>query len=80
MKKWALVALVLVVYGLHQDSWNWTNKELVLGVLPVGLAYHAFYSCLAATMMFVLVRLAWPAKLEAEIEALGDKAIRVEEH
>ena len=80
MKKWALVALVLVVYVLHQDSWNWTNKELVLGVLPVGLAYHAFYSCLAATMMFVLVRLAWPAKLEAEIEALGDKAIRVEEH
>ena len=80
MKKWALVVLVIGVYVLHQDSWNWTNKELVLGVLPVGLAYHAFYSCLAATMMFVLVRLAWPAKLEAEIEALGDKAILVEEH
>jgi hypothetical protein len=80
MKKWGLVLLVAVVYLLHQDFWNWNSRELVLGVLPVGLAYHAFFSCLAAGMMFVLVKLAWPAALEAEIEELGDAAITVEEH
>ena len=78
--KYALALLVAAVYVLHQDFWNWKDKSLVGGVLPVGLAYHAFYACLAATMMFVLVKLAWPSKLEAEIEALGDRAIQAEEH
>ena len=78
--KYALALLVAVVYVLHQDFWNWNDRSLVLGVLPVGLAYHAFYACLAATMMFVLVKLAWPAKLEAEIEALGDAAFQAEGH
>lgn len=78
--KYALVLLVATVYVLHQDFWNWNNRSLVLGVLPVGLAYHAFYACLAATMMFILVKLAWPTKLEAEIEALGDRVATMEEH
>jgi Protein of unknown function (DUF3311) len=78
--KYALALLVAAVYVLHQDFWNWNDKSLVLGVLPVGLAYHAFYACLAATMMFILVKFAWPAKLEAEVEALGDAAIQVEGH
>lgn len=78
--KYALALLVATVYVLHQDFWNWNNRSLVLGVLPVGLAYHAFYACLAATMMFILVKLAWPTKLEAEIEALGDRVATMEEH
>ena len=78
--KYALALLVATVYVLHQDFWNWNNRSLVLGVLPVGLAYHAFYACLAAAMMFVLVKLAWPTKLEAEIEALGDRVATMEEH
>ena len=78
--KYALALLVVAVYVLHQDFWNWKKPELVLGVLPVGLAYHAFYACLASAMMFILVKLAWPAKLEAEIEALGDRVAVTEEH
>ena len=62
--KWLLVVAVIVVYLLHQDYWNWTNKTLVLGVLPVGLAYHAFYCVLAALLMAALVKFAWPAHLE----------------
>lgn len=61
----ALLALVTAVYVLHQDFWNWQSIEpLVFGFLPVGLAYHVGYSILAALMMVVLVRFAWPAHLE----------------
>jgi Protein of unknown function (DUF3311) len=65
--KWLLVLLVLVVYALHQDFWNWTNSDLVFGVLPVGLAYHAGFSVLAAVMMAILVRYAWPEQLERSV-------------
>jgi hypothetical protein len=65
MKKWLLAGLVVAVYLLHQDCWNWKKVEpLVLGFLPVGLAYHAGYSVLAAGMMWVLVRVAWPKELD----------------
>ena len=80
MKKYALTLLAIIVYVLHQDYWNWKDSSLVGGILPVGLAYHAMYSCLASAMMFVFVKLAWPTRLEAEIEALGDAAKTVEEH
>ena len=62
--KWGLAALLIVVALLHQDFWNWTDKSLVFGILPVGLAYHAAYSCLAAVMMWLLVKFAWPHELE----------------
>jgi len=64
MKKLLLFLMVAGVYVLHQDYWNWKNSDLVLGFLPVGLAYHAGYSILAAIMMAVLVKFAWPAHLE----------------
>ncbi len=68
-----LIPLILIgVYALHQDLWNWTNRSLVGGVLPAGLAYHAFYSVLAALTMLFLVKTAWPRHLEAEIEALPE--------
>ena len=47
-------------------GWNWTKSEpLVFGVLPIGLAYHAGYSLLAAVTMAVLVKFAWPKHLES---------------
>jgi Protein of unknown function (DUF3311) len=64
MKKLLLFLLVAGVYVLHQDFWNWKNADLVFGFLPVGLAYHAGYSILAAIMMAVLVKFAWPKHLE----------------
>jgi hypothetical protein len=66
MKKPLLVLLVILVYVLHQDFWNWKQAEpLLFGFLPIGLAYHAAYSILAAIMMALLVRFAWPKHLEA---------------
>jgi uncharacterized protein DUF3311 len=57
--------LILVVYVLHQDFWNWkTADPLVFGFLPIGLAYHAGYSILAAILLAILVKIAWPKHLE----------------
>jgi uncharacterized oligopeptide transporter (OPT) family protein len=64
MKKFLLFLMIAGVYVLHQDSWNWKSTDVVFGILPVGLAYHAGYSILAAVMMGVLVRFAWPEHLE----------------
>ena len=64
MKKFLLFLLIAVVYVLHQDNWNWKNADLVFGFLPVGMAYHAAYSVLAAIMMAILVKCAWPEHLE----------------
>jgi len=60
-----LLLLVVAFYVLHQDFWNWKKAEpLVLGFLPIGLAYHAGYSILATGLMAVLVKFAWPKHLE----------------
>lgn len=64
--KWLLTLVVVVVILLHQDIWNWKNNTLVFGFIPIGLAYHIGYSCLAALTMWLLVRLAWPKHLEED--------------
>jgi hypothetical protein len=65
LKPLLLTLLVLLVYVLHQDFWNWRKVEpLIFGFLPIGLAYHAAYSVLGSILMAVLVRFAWPTHLE----------------
>lgn len=60
-----LTLLVIAVYVLHQDFWNWKKVQpLIFGFLPPGLAYHAGYSILAAVTMAILVKFAWPRQLE----------------
>ncbi|MCE7909527.1 MAG: DUF3311 domain-containing protein [Candidatus Omnitrophica bacterium COP1] len=61
---WYLLVLIPVMVILHQDFWLWTRPALVFGFLPVGLAYHIGYSILASVVMWLLVKLAWPAHLE----------------
>ena len=48
-------------------------RPLVFGFLPIGLFYHGVYSLAVAALMWALVRYAWPAHLEAQLEA-GDAA------
>jgi hypothetical protein len=61
---WLLALMVLIVALLHQDFWQWTDKTLVFGFLPVGFAYHIAYAFLAALTMWMLVCFAWPHHLE----------------
>lgn len=73
LKPALLVLMVAAVYVLHQDFWNWKKYEpLVLGFLPIGLAYQAGYSFLAAVTMALLVKFAWPAHLENTVPQAGD--------
>jgi Protein of unknown function (DUF3311) len=61
------VLLVAIMYALHQDFWFWsTRAPLVFGFLPIGLFYHAAYTVVTSALLWVLVRLNWPAHLESE--------------
>jgi len=65
MKKFLLFLMVLLIYLAHQDLWNWRKADpMVFGFLPIGLAYHAAYSIVAAVMMAILVKFAWPKNLD----------------
>ncbi|MFN0166068.1 MAG: DUF3311 domain-containing protein [Bryobacteraceae bacterium] len=69
MKRVSLTVLVIFVYIAHQDWWNWTKAEpLYFGFLPIGLFYHVMYTLAASVLMAVLVRYAWPAWLEEEVD------------
>ena len=73
MKKTTLIFLVIFVAlaVLHQDFWNWDKATLVFGFMPIGLAYHALYSMVAATFWAVVIKVAWPTHLEEWAEG-GD--------
>lgn len=58
------VAVFIVLAVLHQDVWNWDNANLVFGFMPVGLAYHAGYSLVAAMFWAIVLKFAWPTELE----------------
>jgi len=67
MRIWLAAAAVALLYLLHQDLWFWREaRPLVLGFLPVGLFYHAAFTLVAALVMWLLVKAAWPAHLEDE--------------
>jgi hypothetical protein len=69
MKRTLLALATLAVYLLHQDFWFWRQaRPLLFGFLPPGLWYHAGYCVVAALLMWLLVRHAWPAQLEREAE------------
>jgi hypothetical protein len=68
MKKFAIVLLIVCVYALHQDFFNWKEyKPLLFGFLPIGLWYHGAYALLCSAMFFILGRTVWPKHLE-EVE------------
>jgi len=66
MKKALVYLAVPILYVLHQDWWFWNDEEHRLFGMPIGLTYQALFCLAAATLMFCLVRYAWPAHLEVE--------------
>ena len=57
--------IFIALFVLHQDFWNWDNQSLVLGFMPIGLAYHAAFSIAAALLWTAAVKFAWPSDIEA---------------
>jgi len=69
MTRILLVVVVVALYILHQDFWFWRRATpLVFGFVPIGLFYHGAFSVAAALVMWLLVKYAWPAHLESEVE------------
>jgi hypothetical protein len=63
--RYVVAALIALLIVLHQDFWNWhTYEPLVLGFIPVGLAWHVGISLAAAVVAFLAVRYCWPEGLD----------------
>jgi hypothetical protein len=62
---WVLVVVLAVA---HQDLWAWDDRTLLLGFLPLGLAYHAAFSIACAAVWALAVKFAWPHDVEAWAE------------
>jgi len=65
---WVLFAALLI---LHHDWWFWTDTRLVLGFLPIGLAYQMLISVAAAVLWGWASYFAWPAELDADDDTAG---------
>jgi hypothetical protein len=61
-----------VLAVLHHDFWWWDDRTLVLGVLPIGLAYHMAFSVAAGLLWWFASYHAWPHDIE-EFAAGGAK-------
>ena len=67
---WALVALLAI---LHYDFWNWDDRSLVFGFLPIGLFYQGLISIGAAASWALVVRFAWPTHIEEWAEEVVEE-------
>lgn len=63
-KRRVIVAIGAVLFVLHYDFWLWDDRSLVLGFLPVGLAWHAGLSIVASLAWAAAIAVAWPDELE----------------
>src|SRR5688572_3921745 len=69
-----LTLAAIAVWVLRHDYWFWdTPYPLLFGFLPVGLWWQGLVSILAAVLMALMVRFAWPQELE-------DAALAAEEY
>ena len=60
MKK-LVYGMILLLTLAHQDCWWWDDSEtLVFGFIPIGLAYHAGVSLVAALLWAMAVKYCWP--------------------
>ncbi|MEZ6056798.1 MAG: DUF3311 domain-containing protein [Planctomycetaceae bacterium] len=58
--KFAVWGMVLLLIILHHDVWNWENGSLILGFIPVTLAYHGAISFASAFIWWLATKFAWP--------------------
>ena len=63
---------VLVLMVLHHDFWLWSDRTLLFGFLPSGLAWHAGYSIVAALFWYFVMKFAWPQAIEDFAEGKSD--------
>ena len=75
MNRKVICVLFLLLFMFHQDFWWWDDTSLILGFLPIGLAYHAAFSLGCALLGWLAIKYAWPHKLQkfAEENTTGEE-------
>ncbi len=58
-----------ILFILHHDGWWWNDGTIVLGFLPISLAWHTGFSIAAALLWLFAIRHAWPQEIEAWADA-----------
>ena len=62
---WVLAGLIVFLFVLRQDFWNWENTDLVFGFLPAALFSQACISISASCLWWWAVTYAWPVDPDA---------------
>ena len=52
------------LFMLHHDFWWWNDPSLVLGFLPIGMAWHVGFSVVASLFWLIALKFAWPSDIE----------------
>ena len=65
MTKRLTLALIVLLFILHQDFWLWDSQRIVWEVLPVGLVYHFTFSVAASVVWAIAMKTLWPSRWEA---------------
>lgn len=63
-KRSLILGFFVVLFVLHQDFWWRDDPTLVLGVMPVSLAYHVVWTLLVAFGWWLVARFCWPHELD----------------
>jgi len=63
-KRTLILIFFLLLFALHQDFWWKDDPRLVLGVLPISLAYHVVWTLLVALGWFLVGKYCWPDSLD----------------
>ena len=78
--KYLVWSFVVLLIFLHQGFWQlgvrWNDAPLVLGFLPLSLAYHAGISLAAAGVWMLALLFCWPDDLEVSEGNDGDDDAR----
>ena len=62
--KTLVLGLFILLFIAHQDFWLWADDTLVLGFMPIGLAYHALFSVACSCLWALACFKAWPEAVE----------------
>ena len=59
-----VLGFFLILFIAHQDFWLWDDGSLIMGFMPIGLAYHALFSLACSCLWALACFKAWPEQLE----------------
>lgn len=63
-KRALIVGFFILLFVLHQDFWWKDDPTLVLGILPISLAYHMGWTLFVALAWFLVGKYFWPHALD----------------